>query len=1105
MKLFRKIHIFVFLILAVVAGACNDDLDPGIAGDGTPVDVQVAFTVPRPGEREVLSRTVGQINPQVYDIMVMAFDSSGNLVQRYYFTDISEGITHCDPDYSTNDFATMSLVEGSDSDGGILNMRVPSGSGYLMAVANINVKSSPIIDEIAAVTTRDQLLAIQARENHFDSEISTMGGAYNASYNVTADTFDPSGRVTFASGKLPGRIHFVPSSASVKININGKGPSSKGGAFTLDSYELVNLPRTTPVFYRIGTNASVASSLINTGSIGVFDETGVNGYTFGFNLLEYDRRSSNAIDSYGQRAAWSGKDDAGFKQFTNAPDGAPYLILRGTYSGQSGYVDENGNEVSSGNVSAEVAYYILLGHDSDTDFSDFRTLRNWQYTYNITINGVREITVEVNKKTENRTDAEGDVHIMDNNSSHRFDSHFCQSSFSMTYEEIRELYEREQLGFRVIVPAYGIDATMFLKRNNSVSITANNTNAYVNENSSGWGVYNLTTGALQSGSTTYANKRGYMDLNNLACVSADWLKFYRHQSGETGSGWQWSINYADVYKKFNGSNNPYLLSIYRFLWDLAEIAKNSANKGNTYYYTVFANENYYDNNWNDRMVMNHGQSGTSGNVHWSQFVNVSDRKVMMFPVTKVSDDNASTFSNPRRVFAQRSIRTIYKPEPGYTAWGTESVEEYIQHPSTIPNWFKGSDWTAARRTIRIAQQNTNGKRSMFAECKDSWYTTDEYGRKASFNNLKGKKWTTYLKYTSKYENSLHYRISGDLILNSNYGLAQQIAACLGRNRDLNGNGTIDATEIRWYVPSIEQLQNLYIGNSGLPTEARIYQKEANENKWVYKHYLSASRVAGDDSNTVLWAEEGPSTGLMSLSYAYAVHVRCVRNLGTDLSTTNEKWEPFMHVTVGSSMRNAGGYIEIDRLNDNCIRSSLENKDLSGVVTTFSNNNRPARSFYYASKNINEGPKKTFSYANGNSYVVPDWTSPQLTSIDAENRRSEATPQRQSLCARTFGQGWRTPTISEVGLMFQCGVFSRDADILSRTRYVFWQQTNRGGIDIINNTGNDKMGRDPHSFCEGQFRLRYPWVNITVPTASAAGNVTQISGHYGSIRCVKDRF
>lgn len=1124
MKLLRKIKIYTFSILGagLLFTSCADELlmeTP--VENGAPVDVQVSFSYPVPEEREVLTRA-GDLNPQVYDLAVLAFDYNGNLLTRYFFSDIAEGITECATLYSTDDYGRLSLTEGSDSDGGLINMRVPSGSGYLMAVANINVKSHPILEDVMQVQTRGELLSILAHERHYDSEISTMGGAYMDSYSASMDTYNPEGRVEFKSGKLSGRIHLLPTMASVKVNINSKGSASKGGVFTLDSYELVNLPKQSRVFRMDANDPTNNENRLNTGQISVFDETLVNGatqYHFGFNMLEYIGRSENAVATYGQRAAWDSSEASSptEKKFTNAPDGAPYLLIRGTYYGNSNYVDENGNQ-QSGNVSADVIYYVFLGHDSDKDFSDYRTLRNWEYTYNITVNGINEITVEVNKKEENRTDAEGDVLVMDTDSSHRFDSHFCQTSFSMTWDQIRNLYVNGRLGFRVVAPAYNVDATMFLERNsNSFNSTAN---AYNNQNSQGWGIYN-DNGDLQSGSTQYWKKKGYMDLYNLACVAADWLKFYEHSEAQAAeevpehmsdkNQWKWVINYSNVYKSVNKDNNPKLLSIYRFLWRLAVIAKDTANKGKTYYFTVFAHENYYDNNWNDRMVMSHGTNGKSGNVNWSQFVNVSDRKVMLFPVTKVSDDGNSKYANPERVFAQRSIRTIYKPEAGYKAWGTESVEEFIQHPSTIPDWFKGQDWTAARRTIRIAQVNSSGTRSMFSEAKNTWFTTDEYGRVPAFNNLKGKSWDTYLNYNSKYENSLHYRISGDLRLNGHKGLDQQLVACLGRNRDLNGNGKIDAEEIRWYVPSIEQLQNLYIGNSGLPTEARIYQKEANEGKWVYKHYLSASRADGDATNTVLWAEEGPSTGLMGSSYAYAVHVRCVRDLGTDLSTAKDDvdWAPFMTHVKGGGIPNAGGYIEINKLNDNCVRYSLENKDLSGIVTTFANNTRPAAAFYYANRLINQGRTKDFTYKNDNGTItthhVPDWTDPNIVQINDENKKSESTPQRQSLCAKTFGQGWRTPTISEVGLMFQCGVFTREDNILSRTRYVFWQETNRGGIDLITNKGNDTGGRDPHSFCEGQFRLRYPWVNIKVPTEKESNNVTQISGHYGSILCVKDKF
>ncbi len=47
-------------------------------------------------------------------------------------------------------------------------------------------------------------------------------------------------------------------------------------------------------------------------------------------------------------------------------------------------------------------------------------------------------------------------------------------------------------------------------------------------------------------------------------------------------------------------------------------------------------------------------------------------------------------------------------------------------------------------------------------------------------------------------------------------------SCLTRNRDENGNGIIDAKEIKWYVASINQLASLYIGDQGLHSDAVLY-------------------------------------------------------------------------------------------------------------------------------------------------------------------------------------------------------------------------------------------------------------------------------------------
>lgn len=1142
MKYNRYLHIFLISLAAIfllpaLTGCRDEMLGDEPEENGAPVDVRVSLSLPVRDKLEVLTRgDNGKLNFQIYDLMVFAFDNDGNLAQRYYFDDLDDGVIDCDTDYSTSPTASVLVNSAADGEGTLLNMRVPSGSGYLMAVANIQVKSSTGLAKLSAVKTRAELLAIQAADSHYDSDVSIMSGAYTEKTDVSVNNFDMEGKVTFRSGSLPGKIKFLSTTAAVQVNIKGKNAAT-GGTFTLDSYELVSLPSQAPLFAGVSAATPASSPRVNSGQLTSFDDKGSYNYGFEFETLEYQGTGATTIAKYGDRAAWDTSKGLvnGYKTFTKAPQYAPYMIIRGTYSGNSAYVDENGAN-KTGTVYADVQYFIFLGHNSGTDFRDFNTFRNWQYTYNITINGVNEITVEVNRSSSGyRDDAEGDVIVMDGGKEYRFDSHYAQREFSMTVGEMRRLKKNNLLGFRVIVPAYDVDESMFLKFNSDGSLN--------NENSNGWGVYDESNGYLLTNSTAYWKKKGAMDMYNLACIAADWVRFYVHQTtasanattnatyglpdgyidakGNNINGPE-KVNYTQKYKYVNGSNNPYLLTMYRFLTQLNSYATSSRADTDVITFTVFVAENYYEDNYNNRRLKTHNGTGAAGTttIRWTDFVNQPDRKILLFPVTKVSADKQSSYSHPSMILSQRSIRTIYKPEGNYKAWGTESVEEYIQKVE-VPSWYKGAsgDWYLGRRMIRIAQQNTSGGRSNFSTINQamSWIES-KYARKASVDAMKGKLYTEYLSSSKYFAPGSNYRIP-NVILNTSTGndgtMANMIAACLNRNRDLNGDGKISADEIRWYVPGISQLQALYVGNVGLPVEARLYQNEANSGKWVYKHYLSASRLenptsgARDATNAVLWAEEGPSTGQMNNSYAYGVHVRCVRDLGTALSANEEPWDGF-YTNVSSPSGYAAGYINIDKLDNNCVRTNLENKDLSGVVTTFSNANRPAQSFYYANKIINTAAEKLITVTNPTTgavskYTVPDWTNPNLIRIDTENKKSESSPQKRSLCAQNFGQGWRTPTITEIAIMYWAGVFSRDKNLLSRTRYVFWQEKTRGGIDIINQTGNDKSGRDPHSFSEQEFRLRFPWENVVLPTATAGGNVSQISGHYGGILCVKDKF
>ena len=127
-----------------------------------------------------------------------------------------------------------------------------------------------------------------------------------------------------------------------------------------------------------------------------------------------------------------------------------------------------------------------------------------------------------------------------------------------------------------------------------------------------------------------------------------------------------------------------------------------------------------------------------------------------------------------------------------------------------------------------------------------------------------------------------------------------------RNRDNNGDGIIDASELRWYMASIRQLMNLYIGQAGISGDAILYPQSRGE---LYKtlgdvvdtdgffpwrsHIISSTKHGNTVHPSILWAEEGLSTSsykeaeLKKWNQSGRFSVRCVRNLGNDPQNETE--------------------------------------------------------------------------------------------------------------------------------------------------------------------------------------------------------------------------
>jgi hypothetical protein len=132
------------------------------------------------------------------------------------------------------------------------------------------------------------------------------------------------------------------------------------------------------------------------------------------------------------------------------------------------------------------------------------------------------------------------------------------------------------------------------------------------------------------------------------------------------------------------------------------------------------------------------------------------------------------------------------------------------------------------------------------------------------------------------------------------------AGCLNRNRDLDGDNYISASEIRWYVPGSEEYLQIAIGQTELPTplfqfgdhvrnefKLTTWSSYADKRTQLQYHYWCSN-------NWYFFAEEGMSLGKGQFNMNdYAAHtvcyqVRCIRTLGLNPDVQPEDKDEFTY-------------------------------------------------------------------------------------------------------------------------------------------------------------------------------------------------------------------
>lgn len=247
---------------------------------------------------------------------------------------------------------------------------------------------------------------------------------------------------------------------------------------------------------------------------------------------------------------------------------------------------------------------------------------------------------------------------------------------------------------------------------------------------------------------------------------------------------------------------------------------------------------------------------------WKEFTEAPERQMHLVNTegSQFSPDGNSSVMNSYYTFRQKSIRTIYdKNKSGLnTAWGLENEMEAVGDKS-----YGGGG-------IRLLPGDVSKGTSL------------SNGRQNSIDMLVGKSWTEVINVSE-----------GGASLNLGYQTAA--FACLTRNRDLNGDNVVDENEIRWYLASINQLTEIYIGENALDVDSRLFPESQSARpggSGLYWHYTSSSSQAGENP-WIYWSEEcgsrsdwGRSHGLNGEYYSY----RCLRNLGINIDVSTQEPE-----------------------------------------------------------------------------------------------------------------------------------------------------------------------------------------------------------------------
>ena len=907
-------------LLCVAFLACSCVMDefhqPDSGKNGEMVDCVLSFGSPAGATMDVGTKSeLGIVRESnIFNIYILIFDGHETGSKKIYgrFFDGSNLNAISESNYWT--VANMSTAN-SPATNGTIHLKAPAATNCtIVAVANMNPNDLDVsAGRLSTIQTFDQLQGMVATQVR--SEIAANSGFFLMTAQADGVTIDgnPSGDATHISQQTL-QLKRIYAKVTFKVRA-AQGPNGRSPlrAFEPRTWQVVNVPTCSYLLEKSYDAADTPAKLFSTEELGFEKEklttanndfyndgvTKVSIHSFSFYMMENRHAPSSVISRYAQREERV-KDASGINgNYRYTDPRSAYVVITGKLvMGTSASGNDNAT------LDADVRYEIHLG-DFESNVNNFNTERNHNYEYTISISGAEDIKTEVKDNREEEPGATGRV-VVALEQIFNSDCHYSTQVISFHAKYM----DPDRISWYVETPfnkegAGGTDvqqgrATMEQIDYKWVEFFVNDKDENGNYYSKRRAIYKPHDYDFRDPTTGDVPPPGSKLRTMYIDELVDYLKTQKQQYD------------IDVAKTTPG--NP----SYDPNWVPKNDFDNDPNDpdGPKISVTAFINEYYYTKN----PISNEYKPSL-----WKTIVNHPMRRMHILASSDISADKESSVIGSSFTIQQRAIQSIYAVQEVaglQSAWGMEFTDD--ENETGAATYWRNTDMEDCGNTSA-----TNGRLNSMK----LWGILNPDGTE----NMIGERWDKYLNLQGTNETAqLWDKNDPDNPNPAVYDYNYLRYSCLSRNRDNNGNGIIEADEIRWYMASDIQLMGVFLGAYGIEGDARLYQRSAqdqasSDNERWRQHIIASNRyvyppdtVDWNNSNKyprVVWAEEGVNGSDMSydnVGKTTFFSTRCVRNLGYYLEGGERKditlaedptVEPNPYVVPTRKHLNADGTVE----------------------------------------------------------------------------------------------------------------------------------------------------------------------------------------------------